>query len=220
MQTGLEGHRRADPDRPRPARADHRRPPDRQDRHHPRHHPQPEIDQRARRRQDQPLLHLCRRRPEALDRRAIRQGAGGQRRAALFHHRRRHRLGPGADAISGAVLRLRHGRVLPRQRHACGGVLRRSVQAGRGLSPDVAAAPPPAGTRGLSGRRVLSAFAAVGARRQAEQGQRLGLAHRAARDRDPGQRRVGLYPDQRHLHHRRADLPRDRSVLSGHPARR
>jgi ATP synthase F1 delta subunit len=27
-----EGHRRADPDRPRPARADHRRPPDRQDR--------------------------------------------------------------------------------------------------------------------------------------------------------------------------------------------
>ena len=37
-----QGHRRADPDRPRPARADHRRPPDRQDRHRPRHHPQPE----------------------------------------------------------------------------------------------------------------------------------------------------------------------------------
>ena len=41
-----QGDRRADPDRPRPARADHRRPPDRQDRHHPRHHPQPEADQR------------------------------------------------------------------------------------------------------------------------------------------------------------------------------
>ena len=41
-----QGHRRADPDRPRPARADHRRPPDRQDRRHPRHHPQPEVDQR------------------------------------------------------------------------------------------------------------------------------------------------------------------------------
>ena len=67
-----------------------------------------------------PLLHLRRRRPEALDRGAVRQGARGQRRARLFDHRRRHRLGPRADAVSGAVRRLRHGRVLPRQRHACG----------------------------------------------------------------------------------------------------
>ena len=59
----------------------------------------------------------------------------------------------------------------------------------------------------------------LGARRQAEQGQRLGLADRAAGNRDAGQRRVGLYPDQRDLHHRRADLPRDRPVLSGHPSR-
>ena len=44
------------------------------------------------------------------------------------------------------------------------------------------------------------------------------LAHRAAGDRDPGERRVGLHPDQRHLHHRRPDLPRDRPVLSGHPS--
>ena len=57
----------------------------------------------------------------------------------------------------------------------------------------------------------------LGARRQAQQGQRLGLADRAAGDRDAGQRRVGLYPDQRHLHHRRPDLPRDRPLLSGHP---
>ena len=35
--------------------------------------------------------------------------------------------------------------------------------------------------------------------------------------RDAGQRRVGLHPDQRDLDHRRPDLPRDRSVLSGHP---
>ena len=32
LQTGHQGHRRHDPHRPRPARADHRRPPDRQDR--------------------------------------------------------------------------------------------------------------------------------------------------------------------------------------------
>ena len=69
-----QGHRRADPDRPRPARADHRRPPDRQDRHHPRHLPQPEAAQRRGRREDQALLRLRRRRPEALDRRPVRQG--------------------------------------------------------------------------------------------------------------------------------------------------
>ena len=43
-----QGDRRADPDRPRPARADHRRPPDRQDRDRARHHPQPEAAQRSR----------------------------------------------------------------------------------------------------------------------------------------------------------------------------
>ena len=37
-----QGHRRHDADRPRPARADHRRPQDRQDRHRHRHDHQPE----------------------------------------------------------------------------------------------------------------------------------------------------------------------------------
>ncbi len=41
-----QGHRRADPRWPRPARAGHRRPPDRQDRHHPGRLPQPEADPR------------------------------------------------------------------------------------------------------------------------------------------------------------------------------
>ena len=36
--------------------------------------------------------------------------------------------------------------------------------------------------------------------------------------RDAGERRVGLHPDQRHLDHRRADLPGDGSVLPGRPA--
>ena len=43
------------------------------------------------------------------------------------------------------------------------------------------------------------------------------FADRAADHRNPGQRRVGLHPDQRHLDHRRPDLPGDRPVLPGHP---
>ena len=43
MATGLKAIDAPDPGRPRPARADHRRPPDRQDRRRPRHHPQPEV---------------------------------------------------------------------------------------------------------------------------------------------------------------------------------
>ncbi len=46
----------------------------------------------------------------------------------------------------------------------------------------------------------------------------LGLADGAAGDRDPGRRRLGLYPDQRDLDHRRPDLPRDRPLLSRHPS--
>ena len=60
-----QGHRRDDSDRPRTARADHRRPPDRQDHRRARHHHQSEG-----RRRD---LHLRRHRAEALDR-----GAGGE----------------------------------------------------------------------------------------------------------------------------------------------
>ena len=41
-----------------------------------------------------------------------------QRRARIFDHRRRHRLRSGADAVPGAVRRLHHGRIFPRQRHA------------------------------------------------------------------------------------------------------
>ena len=35
------------------------------------------------------------------------------------------------------------------------------------------------------------------------------LAHRAPDHRDAGRRRLGVHPDERHLDHRRADLPRD-----------
>ena len=44
-----------------------------------------------------------------------------------------------------------------------------------------------------------------------------GLADGAAGHRDAGGRRLGLHPDQRHLDHRRPDLPGDGAVLQGHP---
>ena len=52
--------------------------------------------------------------------------------------------------------------------HACPDHLRRSLETSRRLPPDVAAAAPPAGPRGLSGRRVLSAFAPARARGEAQ----------------------------------------------------
>ncbi len=58
-----------------------------------RHHPQPAGDQRpGGERERQALLRLRRRRPEALDRGAVRQGAGGARRARILDRRRRYRL--------------------------------------------------------------------------------------------------------------------------------
>jgi F-type H+/Na+-transporting ATPase subunit alpha len=68
---------------------------------------------------NQKAIHHSGPEAEALDRRAVREGAGRARRARLLDHRRRHRLGPGADAVSGAVHRLHHGRIFPRQWPAC-----------------------------------------------------------------------------------------------------
>ena len=96
--------------------------------------------------------------------------------------------------------------------------LRRPDQARLRLPPDVAAAAPPAGSRGLPRRRLLPALAAARARGQAQRRPRRRLADRAAGDRDPGRRRVGLHPDQRDLDHRRPDLPRAEAVLLGRAA--
>ncbi len=70
-------------------------------------------------RERQALLRLCRGRPEAFDRRAIRQGAGRAWRARIFDRDRRHGVRSGADAVPGALRRLRHGRIFPRQCDAC-----------------------------------------------------------------------------------------------------
>ena len=58
----------------------------------------------------------------------------------------------------------------------------------------------------------------LGARRAAQRRPRRRLADGAADHRDAGQRRVRLHPDQRHLDHRRPDLPRVRPLLLGREA--
>ena len=78
-----QGHRRAHPDRPRPARADHRRPPDRQDDDRGRHDHQPGRPGRA--------LLLRRHRPEGLHRRDRGRAAARRRRHGVHDRRRRHR---------------------------------------------------------------------------------------------------------------------------------
>ncbi len=62
--------------------------------------------------------------------------------------------------------------------------LRRPVQAGRGLPPDVADPAPPAGTRGLPRRRVLPALPPAGARGQDDRRER----RRAPSRRSPSSR--------------------------------
>ena len=134
------------------------------------------------------------------------------------------------DAVRVGLLRLHHGRVLPRPRPGRADHLRRPVQAGRGLPPGVAAAAPPAGPRSLPRRRVLSAQPPARARRARQRRLRRGLhqgrsqgqdrlADRAADHRDAGRRRVGLRADQRDLDHRRPDLPGNQPVQRRHPPR-
>ena len=113
-----------------------------------------------------PHLHLCRHRTEALHRRPGRQDARRARRHGLHHRglppppptRRRcstSRPTPAAPSASTSAT------AAARPVH-----LRRSFQARRGLPPNFAAAPPPAGPRSLSRRRVLSPLPPARARRK------------------------------------------------------
>ena len=92
------------------------------------------------------------------------------------------------------------------------------IEARRRLPAALAAAAPPAGSRGLPRRRLLPALAAARARLQVDRRARRRLADRASDHRDAGRRRVGVHPDERHLDHRRPDLPRVGPLLLGRPA--
>ena len=202
--------RRDDPDRPRPARADHRRPPDRQDRGRDRHdHQQPRQG---------PGLHLRGDRPAHGDRRPVPEAARGAGGDGQHDHRRRAGRRGGADQVHRAVRGMRDGRALPLQRQARALHLRRPDEARVRVSPDVAAPAPPARPRGVPGRRLLPALAPARAGGEAERRARRRVADRAADHRDAGERRVRLHPDERHLDHRRPDLPGVGPVLFGRPA--
>ena len=108
LQTGHQGHRLDDPDRPRTARAHHRRPRHRQDRRRDRYDHQSEGPGR--------LLRLRRDRSEGVDRRVGRAAPEGSGRDGLHHRRRRLGVRPGSDAVHRALLGLRDGRVLHVQR--------------------------------------------------------------------------------------------------------
>ena len=158
-------------------------------------------------------LGVRRDRPAHGDGRGARQAARGRRRARQRDHRRRPGRRGGADQVPRALRGLRDGRALPLPGQARAHDLRRPDQARVRVPADVAAAAPPAGPRGVPGRRVLPALPPAGARLQAQRRPRRRLADLAADHRDAGRRRVGLHPDERHLDHRRADLPRAEAVL-------
>ncbi|MCK7498048.1 MAG: hypothetical protein MZW92_50565 [Comamonadaceae bacterium] len=216
-----EVDRRDGADRPRPARADHRRPPDRQDRGGGRHDHQPEGQG--------PDLHLRRDRPEGLVDQERGAQARGARRDGLHHRRRRLGVRVGGDAVHRAVLGLHDGRVLPRPRPGRADHLRRPDQAGRGPTARCrcccaarrAARPIPGDVFYLHSPPARARRARQrGLRREVHQGRGQGqdrLADRAADHRDAGRRRVRVRADQRDLDHRRPDLPRDRPVQRRHP---
>ena len=92
--------------------------------------------------------------------------------------------------------------------------LSKQAEAYREISCCCAAQPAARPTR----RRLLPPLAAAGALRQAVRRPGRRLADRPADHRDQGQRHLGLHPDQRHLDHRRPDLPGGRPVQPGRPA--
>ena len=142
-----QGHRLDDAHRPRPARTDHRRPQDRQNRHLHRHDHQPEGDRRQ--------VLLRGHRAEGIDRGRADRGAPQARRDGLHHGGRGRGERSGPAAIRRPLRRLRDGRVFHLQGPGRADHLRRPLEAGHRLPADFAPDAASAGPRGLSRRHFL-----------------------------------------------------------------
>ena len=145
-----QGHRRDDADRPRPARADHRRPQDRQDGHR--------ASTRSSTRRDSGVkcFYVAIGQKESTVAGVIEKLREHGRDGLHDRDRRPAPARPGPAAVRRPLRR--HAR-WPSTSCTAGPArpdrLRRLVQAGRRLSPVVAADASPAGPRGVSRRRVL-----------------------------------------------------------------
>ena len=200
-----QGHRLDDPHRPRPARADHRRPQDRQNRHRHRHDHQPERAARE--------LLLRRHRPEGIDRRRRRRSSQRARRDGIHHRRRR-------DAADPAPLQY----IAPTPAAAMAEYFMWKGEATLCVYDDLSKQA--AAYRQLSlllrrppGREAYPGDVFYCHSRLLERAVKLSddngrrIADRPADHRNAGRRSLRVHPDQRHHHHRRPDLPGARPVL-------
>ena len=179
LQTGIKAIDAMTPDRPRSARAHHRRPQDRQDHRRHRHDPEPEGSGRE--------VHLRRDRPEGR-RRSRRPSARSTEHGAM-----EYTVVVNAPAGDEAVFKY----LAPYAGCAMGQHWMDNGEAALVVYDDlskqaeayrqiVAAAAAPAGPRGVPRRRLLPAQPPARARREALRRPRRRFAHRAADHRDQG----------------------------------
>ena len=152
-------------------------------------------------------MYLLRHWPEAIVHRAGGQNPHRLRSNGLHDRGSCLSFRAGSNAVHRSLCRLRYRRILPRQREARARDLRRSVEARCILSGNFSAIAPSAGTRSISWRCLLPPLTFARAGSEALRPTRWRLAHRASDYRNPGGRRVCVYPDECDFHHRRSNLP-------------
>ena len=186
LQFGHQGRRRDDPHRRGPARADHRRPQDGQDRGRDRHDHQPEAPTGAPTTPSHCIYVAVGQKESTVAgvvEKLKKHGAMDYTivvNAAASDPAPMQYIAPYAGCAMGEHFMYSGRRVLVARRlskrpplpQAVAAGLRRPVQAGRGVPPALAAAAPPARARGLPRRRVLPPQPPARAGHQAQRRQR------------------------------------------------
>ena len=124
---------------------------------------------------------------------------------------------PAPLQVHGALRRLRHGRRVHGKRQGRADHLRRSRRSTPMPTADVAVCAARRAVRPIP-VTCSTCTAACWSEPHVSRRVRRRVADRPADHRDPGQRRGRLYSHQRHLDHRRPDLPGNRPVQRRHPA--